>query len=76
MLADWKRILVAAPVVLISALVFKVKSVGIEIDYPVFASVDTEIVENIYPEDCSFSVTKFALATEELYQHYNGGSVG
>lgn len=30
----------------------------------------------IYPEDCSFSVTKFALATEELYQHYNGGSVG
>ena len=30
----------------------------------------------IYPEDCEFSVTKFALATEELYQHFNAGSVG
>ncbi len=30
----------------------------------------------IYPEDCKFSVTKFALATEELYQHFNNGSVG
>ena len=30
----------------------------------------------IYPEDCDFSVTKLALATEELYQHLNGGSVG
>ncbi|MCQ2412061.1 MAG: 1-acyl-sn-glycerol-3-phosphate acyltransferase [Sphaerochaetaceae bacterium] len=26
----------------------------------------------IYPEAEKFSVTKFALATEELYQHYNG----
>lgn len=26
----------------------------------------------IYPEAKKFSVTKFALATEELYQHYNG----
>lgn len=24
----------------------------------------------IYPENCDFSVTKFALATEELYQHH------
>ena len=24
----------------------------------------------IYPKDCDFSVTKLALATEELYQHY------
>ena len=24
----------------------------------------------IYPKDCEFSVTKFALATEELYEHY------
>ena len=24
----------------------------------------------IYPQDCDFSVTKLALATEELYQHY------
>ena len=30
----------------------------------------------IYPENCLFSVTKFALATEELYQHFNNGSVG
>ena len=30
----------------------------------------------IYPEDCLFSVTKFALATEELYQHYNNGKQG
>jgi len=30
----------------------------------------------IYPEDCLFSVTKFALATEELYQHYNNGKEG
>lgn len=30
----------------------------------------------IYLEDCKFSVTKFALATEELYQHFNKGSVG
>ena len=30
----------------------------------------------IYPEDCDFSVTKFALATEELYRHFNGGSTG
>lgn len=30
----------------------------------------------IYPEDCKFSVTKFALATEELYQHFNDGRVG
>ena len=27
----------------------------------------------IYPEDCLFSVTKLALATEELYQHYHRG---
>ncbi len=26
----------------------------------------------IYPENCEFSVTKFALATEELYRHFNG----
>lgn len=25
----------------------------------------------IYPEDCRFSVTKLALATEELYRHYH-----
>ena len=30
----------------------------------------------IYPENCDFSVTKFALATEELYQHFNDGRVG
>ena len=30
----------------------------------------------IYPEDCGFSVTKFSLATEELYRHYNGGKNG
>ena len=30
----------------------------------------------IYPEDCDFAVTKFALATEELYQHYNPGKEG
>ena len=24
-----------------------------------------------YPKDCLFSVTKFALATEELYQYYD-----
>lgn len=30
----------------------------------------------IYPEDCDFSVTKFALATEALYRHFNGGSTG
>ncbi len=30
----------------------------------------------IYPEDCEFSVTKFALATEELYQHFNPGKQG
>lgn len=30
----------------------------------------------IYPENCSFSVTKLALATEELYQHLNDGRVG
>ena len=40
--------------------------------------VDLNTLDNtyyIYPEDCEFSVTKFALATEELYQH-NNGSVG
>jgi len=26
----------------------------------------------IYPENCEFSVTKFALATEELYRYFNG----
>ena len=30
----------------------------------------------IYPEDCDFSVTKFALATEELYRHFNNGRSG
>jgi 1-acyl-sn-glycerol-3-phosphate acyltransferase len=30
----------------------------------------------IYPENCDFSVTKFALATEELFQHFNDGRVG
>lgn len=24
----------------------------------------------VYPKDCLFAVTKFALATEELYQYY------
>ena len=41
--------------------------------------VDLNTLDNtyyIYPEDCDFSVTKFALATEELYQHNNNGSVG
>ena len=41
--------------------------------------VDLNTLDNtyyIYPEDCEFSVTKFALATEELYQHNNNGSVG
>ncbi len=28
----------------------------------------------VYPKDCLFSVTKIALATEELYRFYHGGS--
>ena len=42
-------------------------------DHPARDMTDTFY---IYPEDCDFSVTKLALATEELYQHLNGGSVG
>ena len=41
--------------------------------------VDLNTLDNtyyVYPEDCEFSVTKFALATEELYQHHNNGRVG
>ena len=30
----------------------------------------------IYPEDCEFSVTKFALATEELYDHCHRSAKG
>ena len=41
--------------------------------------VDLNTIEDtfyIYPENCDFSVTKFALATEELFQHFNDGRVG